>query len=367
VRSSPRDRAVDGLRGWAALMVVCYHFFWELLGVRFPAIRNPLLAGFLNGDFAVSIFFVLSGIALTSGYFATGDRRILVALAVKRYPRLTIPIFFACLITLILYQTGLTFCGPAGALIHRPEWIGSWLSLPVTPARLVQFSLADVYLTRTHTTALNPFLWTMQIEIWASFLIFSSLLSRSIGGLALSAALLLFSLFFVIITIDQILNFLAGVLFSFGYFRSNLRKLTGDRRVQVGAMVTALAVPFIQAWALLSHAAAPIVIWSAVVFTCAVLISKPLRAILELPVSQSLGRISLHLYLIQFPVMISATAASLLWLSRHGKLDLSSALLTSSASIALCILLARLMAPLDRLTHLICERVQGIFAEHFSR
>jgi peptidoglycan/LPS O-acetylase OafA/YrhL len=207
----------------------------------------------------------------------------------------------------------------------------------------------------------------MQIEIWVSFLIFASLLSRSIGGLALSAALLLFSLFFVIITIDQILNFLAGVLLSFGYFRSNLRELTGDRRVQVGAMVTALAVPFIQAWALLSHAAAPIVIWSAVVFTCAVLISKPLRAILELPVSQSLGRISLNLYLIQFPVMISATAASLLWLSRHGKLDLSSALLTSSASIALCILLARLMAPLDRLTHLICERVHGIFAEHFSR
>jgi peptidoglycan/LPS O-acetylase OafA/YrhL len=365
--TTSRDRAVDGLRGWAALMVVCYHFFWELLGARFPAIRSPLLAWFLNGDFAVSIFFVLSGMALTSGYFATGDRRVLVALAVKRYARLTIPIFFACLITFVLYQAGLTFGGPAGALTLRPEWIGSWLSQPVTPARLLQYSLADVYLIRNHTTALNPFLWTMQIELWASFLIFSSLLSTSTASRAFSAALLIFGLFFIGITIHQIMNFLAGALFSFAYSKSAIRSHSVNMRIQFGAMATALIVPIIQSWAMMSHAAPPIVIYSAVAFTYAVLISKPLRAFLELPVSQYLGRISLNLYLIQFPVMISATAASLLWLSRHGKLEMATALLTSSVSIVVCMLLARLMAPLDRLTQRICARIHAIFAEHFSR
>ena len=133
-----RDGAVDGLRGWAALMVVCYHFTWERLGARYPILRNPVTAWFLNGDFAVSIFFVLSGIALTSGYFTNGDRRILVGLAVKRYSRLTIPILVTCFLTFALYQLGLTYCGSASVVVARPDWIGSWLSEPVTLLRWAQ-------------------------------------------------------------------------------------------------------------------------------------------------------------------------------------------------------------------------------------
>ncbi len=59
-----RIGALDGLRGWAALVVVVFHFTWEMWGVHFPVFRQ-FPASLINGQLAVSIFFTLSGYVLT--------------------------------------------------------------------------------------------------------------------------------------------------------------------------------------------------------------------------------------------------------------------------------------------------------------
>ena len=244
-----RDGAVDGLRGWAALMVVCYHFTWERLGARYPILRNPVTAWFLNGDFAVSIFFVLSGIALTSGYFTNGDRRILVGLAVKRYSRLTIPILVTCFLTFALYQLGLTYCGSASVVVARPDWIGSWLSEPVTLLRWAQDSLAEVYIIRNHTTALNAFLWTMQVEMWASFAIFAGLLARNARDYIWITLILAFAIAGLSIEIHPFVLFGFGAAFSFATSRRGAATLTGHRLCQVSALAIMTIVAAIQSWA----------------------------------------------------------------------------------------------------------------------
>ncbi len=342
-------------------MVVCYHFTWELLGARYPILRNPVTAWFLNGDFAVSIFFVLSGIALTSGYFTNGDRRILVGLAVKRYSRLTIPILVTCFLTFALYQLGLTYCGSASVVVARPDWIGSWLSEPVTLLRWAQYSLAEVYIIRNHTTALNAFLWTMQVEMWASFAIFAGLLARNARDYIWITLILAFAIAGLSIEIHPFVLFGFGAAFSFATSRRGAATLTGHRLCQVSALAIMTIVAAIQSWAHVNGANEAIAAYSAIAFVYAALTSRPFRALLELPVSRFLGRISLNLYLLQFPVMISFSAASLVWLSRTGSFSFTAAMLVSAASIVICIVLALLMTPLDNLTQRVGAIILSIY------
>ncbi|HEX4183201.1 MAG TPA: heparan-alpha-glucosaminide N-acetyltransferase domain-containing protein, partial [Caulobacteraceae bacterium] len=86
-----RYHALDGIRGWAALSVVAFHMYWETFGARYPEFRNLASASLLDGWLAVSVFFVLSGEALSTSCLAKQDRRIALDLGVRRYPRLVIP------------------------------------------------------------------------------------------------------------------------------------------------------------------------------------------------------------------------------------------------------------------------------------
>jgi len=78
-----------------------------MFGQLIPALRNPVTGFFLDGKLAVSIFFVLSGEALSSAYFCGGGELAVVRLAVKRYSRLTVPIAASSLATYCLYKSGL--------------------------------------------------------------------------------------------------------------------------------------------------------------------------------------------------------------------------------------------------------------------
>lgn len=83
-RAARRLDFLDGLRGWAALVVVFYH----VTALVFPPIAlMPHLIPFLpwNGVLAVTLFFLISGFALTIPYLQRSDRRVLVALAAGRF------------------------------------------------------------------------------------------------------------------------------------------------------------------------------------------------------------------------------------------------------------------------------------------
>ena len=108
---------LDGLRGWAAAIVLLDH--WMLMGYNDPTsqsqsvlweswlFRTPLRL-FIDGGFAVSIFFVLSGYVLMIKYMKNQGRTDLITSGlIKRYPRLMFPAF----VSLILYYSWLHF-GP---------------------------------------------------------------------------------------------------------------------------------------------------------------------------------------------------------------------------------------------------------------
>src|SRR5450432_239103 len=106
----PKDRFayLDGLRGWAALLVVLHHGtiaidfalytgqpadsrgFWDVRISGTPFF--PLAPG---GSLAVCLFFALSGFVLAHAY--SRSQQNWLALAVRRFVRLGIPMLAGCL------------------------------------------------------------------------------------------------------------------------------------------------------------------------------------------------------------------------------------------------------------------------------
>ena len=90
-----RYRFLDGLRGWAAAVVLLHHLFVDGLPANSLMADRALWAKvfFLNGMLAVSIFFVISGFSLSIRYLEAGDGKALGRVAAGRYLRLALPIF----------------------------------------------------------------------------------------------------------------------------------------------------------------------------------------------------------------------------------------------------------------------------------
>src|ERR1700722_572978 len=74
-RGTTRLRFLDGLRGWAAVVVLLHHVFIDGLPANALMADRSLWAKvfFLNGTLAVSVFFVISGFSLSIRYLETGN------------------------------------------------------------------------------------------------------------------------------------------------------------------------------------------------------------------------------------------------------------------------------------------------------
>lgn len=170
-----RIHAIDGIRGWASLIVVMFHFFWELFGAVIPGFRHPILSLLLNGPLAVYVFFVLSGDALAWPFLKELDQNYLNRQVLKRYLRLAVPILITNFIIYLIVNLGVDYHLDAAVIIGRAEWLGSMLKFDVTSLRWLSDSLFDVFLAPSQVTSVNPFLWTMQIELAGSILLFAVL------------------------------------------------------------------------------------------------------------------------------------------------------------------------------------------------
>lgn len=342
-----RQLSIDGVRGWAAFSVMCFHAV-SILTVPDPTSTSLLYRIFLNGEFDVAVFFVLSGDALSVAYWRTGSVAGVVRLAIKRYPRLTIPIFFSCAIVFILYQFGLTFTHEAAAILRHQDWLGEVLSIRYRLPDLFSFSFADVYFRHTETSSLNPPLWTMSIELLGSILVFVVLLGdrhirrKTLTLLALTVLLL--------VCRSYLACFIAGVMF--GRWRADgvFSRLRGARyapgfpAIAAACMVMAASVPLagtgrVLAFSLLSAA-----------FVFCVLASHQLDWLFSTPLSQWLGRISFPLYLVHFSVLASFSAGMVVWAHQGGILAPHILWLIVVASICLSLLAAIAFEPVEHLT-----------------
>ena len=348
-RPSPgRLDLLDGVRGCCALSVVLFHLFWETFGVAAPAFRNPITGFFFDGGLAVCIFFVLSGEALSSAFFAGGGDASTIRLAIKRYPRLATPILAACLITFALDRSGLVFVAPASRVVPIVFGMRDWLQEPLTFAYTVRYSLFDVFVGVKDGRAIIPMLWTMPIELLGSFLVFAILLlwKRLYRPRTLLLGLFVAAMATPAGSMANYLScFFAGVAFAEWRAHGAFAAIGGRFGRGVWAVIVVLA------------AADGTLHWFgcesgktalAIALMFAVYASPPLCAFFSGGLSRALGRISFPLYLIQFPILMSVTSWLIVQAGAGGALSLFAIWSVSLASVAACLIAAIAFAPIER-------------------
>ena len=153
-----RKPYLDGLRGWASLMVMGCHV------VR-PSLPRAPYGPMLNGPLSVAVFFAVSGFSLMCVGWKDGAR--VCRSAVARVPRLAIPVTAHCLVDVALFPSRWAADLAAPLVLFFPA-TGLWQHQP--PRDLA--AVGDVSLRHWSQ------LWTMSIELNASMAIFMWLLVK---------------------------------------------------------------------------------------------------------------------------------------------------------------------------------------------
>jgi peptidoglycan/LPS O-acetylase OafA/YrhL len=209
-----KNEALEGLRGLACLAVVTGHFLY----MAFPFIERyrfsapapypqkwaweawfsfPPFNLLYNGDFAVLVFFSLSGYVLLRKFWHGGDKTVLLSSAIKRYPRLIIPACASIAVALLLMRAGVMHQD----LMPDPS-VAPWASASYPQAPSVgsasYAALVDVpFIGGEGAKNWNGPLWTMRIELLGSLGLFASFLifrrQRLLSCVAFAAAAMYFS------------------------------------------------------------------------------------------------------------------------------------------------------------------------------
>jgi|GEM_PF-1106005 len=165
-----RNKELDGIRGGASLMVLFFHVFWEFFGAYNNEFRSPYVKILISGPLAVCLFFVLSGESLALILDNKGKVG-LDRVVVKRYFRLSVPIFMSCFFVYLAMKFGMIYSKEAASILNN-NWLSNFLKQDPSLFGLIKYSFSDVFVSHTSFNSYNPFLWPMSIELIGSYIVF---------------------------------------------------------------------------------------------------------------------------------------------------------------------------------------------------
>jgi peptidoglycan/LPS O-acetylase OafA/YrhL len=354
-----RATYLDGLRGWAALFVVIYHATWELFGDAVPQFQTQVPSIINNGSAAVCVFFVLSGYVLSIGFLRTDDVDVLRKLAARRYPRLTIPIAVASLMTYALMKFGLMFNQQAAVIVDHNDWLGGFYTQTPSLTDVVSFFLYRLYSPYTDIRSYGVFLWTMPIEMLGSFTVFALLALTNRNSLSRYVYYLVGGLFCWNYQ-PSIALFIYGVMIADISSRPSLALLwTGHRGNLIGAVAVGFAL-----WGDSIIAPPTFDPRHGGVFAAAMVlgvVASPIcRRFLSRGVSRFLGRISFPLYLVHSAVLSSASSYLILMMNRAGYSLPGIAAVVAPATVLISLIVAAAFQPVERFSIWASHRISDI-------
>lgn len=367
-----RVRWIEGLRGIACLSVYFHHFFAVFYpvtmfgnaisgasGAAVTFAQSPLSV-LLNGNFWVSVFFVISGYVASMPLYNTMHEghfylEKLSDSLVKRYLRLTLPVFFISVITTILYKcslfTHLDFCD----CVDSP-WAALWYTADIYTLKSLLyesfikacFAGSDKYIM---------VLWTIKNLFYGYFL--SVILTEMSYGKSGRILWVYFMTAFAFLMAGNEAALMS--CFVLGNALSYISKNNGKAvPPQAGYLMCAaglilgayptyfdpenfyrfLTIPFLYTD---SH-----ILWhiiGAFLLVSGLLFSKALQKLLSCRLFVKLGQISFALYLVHVPVLFTIGTGAAFWLlnriENYDILCLVCFLVTTVLSVVLAVLFAR--------------------------
>ncbi len=233
--------AVEGIRGLACFVVVISHMsltFYPLMHNFGDSVLSPTLNkieyytyhspfGFIfSGSMAVSVFFVLSGYILSHVCLKREYTKArFLKSVVKRYPRLMLPSLVSCILffmCLSLFSVDIS---------NVPFWISRYSDIDLNISDALFDGLLGAFYGEGSTY--NWVLWTMEVELIGSFLIFFICFVCNRLGFYSSAfvsfVVVISSVFAVLLFGESPAVGLGYISFIFGYFIYTCGKKLGDR------------------------------------------------------------------------------------------------------------------------------------------
>ncbi len=236
---SSRTKYLDGLRGLLAIVVFNEHFLkifyplstlWEIDHTSTANLADELLVFsfaqlFIDGSFAVSGFFVLSGYLLTKASFESVyfSKLNFLERCVKRYLRLAVPVTVALIAVWCLHML---------RMFSFEEFLSLNMSaiaplyLPGNEPELFKLMAQGAFYSIFFVNAdFNPVIWTIAPEMWFGVIIFSLIfILRHIDAAPKVQVLLGLSSMGLLIALGKDYAFIGIPLGAFLYFNLKLIK-----------------------------------------------------------------------------------------------------------------------------------------------
>ncbi|HUP82115.1 MAG TPA: acyltransferase family protein, partial [Pirellula sp.] len=207
-RQEPKRFYLDSMRGMAAIIVIATHFLqafypYAVFGgdyrqqASFESVFHwPPFSLVISGNFAVCLFFVLSGFVLTTGHmqFQSQSRRRLIKAMIKRPIRLGGMVAFSVLISYAMLTCGCYFSERVSLLTGSRPWFSSFWTHSIS---IKAFACDLIFGLFSTSEAYNPPMWTIYKELKGSYIVFLYLLFR-VHLQPMQRAILLAALFFLL-------------------------------------------------------------------------------------------------------------------------------------------------------------------------
>lgn len=330
-RPLKRQGSLDALRGLAALQVMIAHYIctfypYGVFGDRDGHVRRAAWEALLffppfglltAGNFAVCLFFLLSGYVLSYPYLEEPHRFQRIGSAmIKRPIRLGGLVLFTTVVSAMLWVGQCYFNSEVSNLTGARPWFDAPWRGDFEPERLLANICTALF---TQAGFYNPPLWTIKIELYGSMYVLVFLMFFG----ACRCRLILVLLLLIVLRNSPYFGFFAGLLMA-DLVKNNSVEIRGwfGKAVSVLVLIGAIyfsSYPsyvqpdFLQStiYGKLPHRAAMFVgypmLAAALVFGLLV-VSRTLQRLLMRPSLLWLGRISYALYAVHFLLLGSLTS-----------------------------------------------------------
>lgn len=341
---SDKVGSVEGIRGVACFMVVLSHlsltFFPYLQGfIGKAGANNPIQSfihnspfGFIySGTSAVYIFFVLSGYILTYVALKNNVNK-LISMSLKRYPRLMIPAVVSCVFAYLIF----TFLHIDKSMLT--DWINKYGDFNYSLIGSIYSGTIESFLFGY--SPYNPVLWTMQIELIGSLVVFAMCYIRyNSSSFLITIGFIIFLLALTGVKIISaklglgLIAFVAGHLFylygkNISFMLSMLLFVTGlylagtHNQSSSYSLITSI---FGSKSYILGNFISGIIIVYSIIF------SNVLSALFSKKIFVFMGKVSFSVYLIHLPIISSLGVLFFSYFIKYFNYDMSAFL--SSISV----------------------------------
>ena len=290
---------------------------------------------------------MISGFALSIGYIEKGQRRVVFDMALRRYPRLVIPIFGGSLFTYLLMKSGLMHNQEAAAILGQ-SWISQHFAFEPKFLNLMRFATYKVFFNYSSVLSFDTPLWTMSVELFGSFLVFGILIlcRNQLLRIFLSAAVIAY---YWSDPVSCMPPFVLGVILA---DISKLIKYSKFRTSGASCSIGLIMVSGIIWYVYDYEGTVPsqhMYFCIATVIVASLVLSSRLASMFEKRLSAWLGKISFSLYLVHMPIITSFSCGLLLMLLAHGIALQPAMIVCFLLSLPVMLGAARLFYPIEHL------------------